>query len=256
MKNGPHPKRLEALRLLNGMGWTDVDVAHVFGLTSTTIAKYRAANDIPVAKTKYTQRINHEEALSLLTSGMSDRQIARQLNVHQTSVLGWRRRHGLSPSYRSGNAMPAETRRGIKKMLAQGATKDAVAAKFNVHRRTVQKIRSKMNAEGLRKAAVSNERLRNALRGDKDLMAKLNSAIGEKVPSHIREHAVFDMYGDLFECVLRVEDIEKRAPSYRSAAYKMCGDEWSHSRLDKEDENGLTLMDTLSDSGWSPDESW
>lgn len=251
-----HPKRRDAIILLNEAGWTDVEIGHALNAKSSSIWRYRTRFGLDTVPSKYRPKIVHDEALELYEMGLSDSEIARKFGASRSAISVWRKRNGLE---RNNEILPPPTpdvQKQIKKMLVAGASRAKISEKFGVSVAYLSRFRGKMKQDGLRKRGMTDASIRAKLRADRTLMPRLNKAIGGNVPLHIREHAVHDMYCDLFDCVLSLDQIEKRAPSYRSAAFKMCGDTWSHSRLDEEDENGLSLMDTLTNDEWDPQEGW
>lgn len=251
-----HSKRTEAIFLLNREGWNDTEIADAFGSNSRAIWALRKRNGVPAVGTKYGAKIDQAEAVRLHGAGWSDGRIARHFGADQSAVTKWRKRKGLPPNFLGVRHLSDETRKGVRKLLSHGATRAKVQERFGVAKKTSTTIRAKMKPEGLRKTGITDRALRARLRKLDRLLERLENAIGANTPAHIREHAVYDMYGDLFECVLSIDDIERRAPSYRAAAYEMCGDEWSHTRLDRVDDEGLSAMDLLADPASNNGSYW
>ncbi|NVD43503.1 hypothetical protein [Qipengyuania atrilutea] len=235
----------DAIAFLNSHGWTDVRIGNVVGRTDKAICQYRKSNGIPAAN--YRHRIDDRKAISMYEMGETDGAIARVLGVDQSAICYWRKRNGLKANFTGNAPLPKHTKRMAKALLKDGASKTQVATAVGCSVYSVQKIRRGMTSPHLRRTGLSNKDIRHRVRKDTRLLEKIEAAVGAKVPQEIREHASYDMYADLFEGVLSVELIEERASRYRNKAYSMCGSTFEHARLDAANDQGLTLLDRLSD---------
>ena len=234
-----------AIKTLNDSGWSDGQIGKAIGCTSKAVWGYRRRNDIsPV--TISVPKIVNSEALRMYENGESDAAIARKFKVDQTAAFYWRKRKGFPPNF-SAAPIPKEAERTARKMLKDGATRQQVADAIGCSPTTVQRVRAGMDSPHLRRTGVTNKCIQRRIRKDPGILKRIETAIGTKVPQDVREHASYDMYADLFEGVLSVELIEERASRYRNKAYSMCGSTFEHARLDAANDQGLTLLDRLSD---------
>lgn len=104
-----------------------------------------------------------------------------------------------------------------------------------------------MTDEGLRKSGVNGSSIRKSIINDPKLPQRIETAIGSRVPADIRMDAVNQMYVELLDGLLRPDQIESVAHKYRSKAFEMAGFNYSTRSIDEQDENGLSLADTLAD---------
>ena len=239
-------ERNEVFQILYELGWTEQKIARAFGLSKSAVNAWKRRSGIP---SRPRDVIDFEEGHRLHAEGASDPEIASKFGVTQSGVVKWRQRHGLSPNI-SKIELNDVQKRQIKQMLKEGGSAWAIGRHVGCNRNTVLKYRRSLSSPMLRASGRTDRTNRIAISKDDEILARITKAIGQNVPEHIREQAIFDLYGDLYEGKLVEEAIEMAAPRYRSAAYKMCGSTYEHSRLDAENNDGLRMIDTLADEDW------
>lgn len=104
-----------------------------------------------------------------------------------------------------------------------------------------------MDDEGLRGTGMNGMIIRARIVSDVTLPRRIEQAIGMRVPKDIRMEAVNDMYLELLDGKLQIDQIESAAPRFRSRAFSMAGYNYSTRSIDEEIEDGFSLADTLAD---------
>lgn len=238
------PQRFEAYRALYDAGWLDERIGNAFGLSRATICQWRRANGLPALIEP--QKIDRAFATSLYEEGLSDGEMGRALGVTQSGVTRWRQRFGLAPNIPRPSLTETQ-KRSARKLLRQGQTARDVGAAVGCSKQTIMRLRRGMNPKGLRKTGVTNLTIARRLRKDASVLPRIERAVGQFLPPHIREDAISELYVAVLSGQLAIDQIETQAASYRSKAWDMCGSAFSSVRLDEEDENGLRLVDCIPD---------
>lgn len=244
MPSTANQQRDEAVKILNGLGWTDTIIAKAINVSAQSVRNCRLRNNI--SATVRHNRIDNKAALDLHDKGLNDNEIAKQLGVDTSAVCKWRRRRSL-PAQSNNQPLTDEQKRLARKMLREGATKARVAEAVGCSKETIRSIRSAMSTEGLRRTGLTDRSITASIRDDPNIWSRIEKAIGRINPSHIREDAVHEMYADVLEGKLPVNLIEAKASRYRSRAYNMCGFRFGSISLNAENDNGLTLAETIAD---------
>lgn len=240
--------RLKALRDLHSLGWNDKDAAEIFAVSGPTIRKWRGI--LGLGPNLRYNRVDQVRARELYDAGESDRAIARALEVDPSAITLWRQKLGLKVRPHPSR-LSDEKRRAARKLLRQGASSPAVMAEIGCCKKTVMRLRKAMQKEPLRKGGANDKSTRIRVMRDPTIRLRMAAAIGDQVPQDIRNDAIADMYLDVLEGRLAIDQIERRAGTYRSKAFDMCGSKFGAVSLDAENEDGLTLLDTLADDSWS-----
>lgn len=195
----------------------------------------------------FAQKIDSARALAMYDEGASDAVIAKACGVSASGICYWRRKHGLPRTACNDNRLTSSQIRQAKNMLRNGATRAQVAAYLGISVTAVQRLRREMSTTGLRPTGVCGITIRKAVIKDEDLPRRIEKAIGMRVPRDIRLEAVNDMYLELLDGRLRVDQIESAAPRFRSRAFSMNCFNYSTRSINEEDENGFSIADTLAD---------
>lgn len=237
-------QRDEAVRILNGLGWPDTAIAGALNVSAQTVCKTRKINNIgPVIR---HNRIDDKAAIELHSKGLNDQEISRELDVDPSAVCKWRTKHSL-PAHNVKPSLSDAQKRLARRMLREGASRASVAKAVGCCKETIQSIRDAMPSKGLRKTGQTDRNITASIRDDSDIWPRIEKAIGRINPSHIREDAVHEMYADVLEGRLSADLIEAKASRYRSRAYNMCGFRFGYVSLNAENDNGLTLAETIAD---------
>lgn len=109
------------------------------------------------------------------------------------------------------------------------------------------KLRKKMPADGLRRYGITNRIIRAQVLKDAGLERRIRKAIGDGLPTDVKQDAVSDLYLAVLDCQVGCEHIEKVAPSYRNRAFGLCGSRFGPRSLDEELGDDFTLGDLLED---------
>lgn len=247
MANRYPPERDDAFLSLYESGWSDRKIAQAFSVSPPAVAYWRTKVGLPAQQR--ARLIDEEEGRQMHSDGASDPDIASRFGVTQSSVVRWRQKRGLPANITKPELDEAADRK-IRKMLAQGASSSAIQRAVGHSKPAILARRKQVRSAHLRQTGVSDKALR--LRADKqpDLIQRIREAVGEGIPVSVRDHAVMDLFGDLYDGLLVEGAIESAAPSYRSRAYAMCGSSYEHSRLDAETDDGRRLIDTIADENW------
>lgn len=195
----------------------------------------------------FNPKIDSARALAMYDEGASDREIAVAFGVTASGVCLWRKRHGLARVACNDNRLTLAQIRQAKNMLRHGATRAQIAGHLGISQSSVQTLRRGMDDLSLRRTGVSNTSIRNAVIADEGLLARIEKAIGLRVPRDIRMDAANEMYLDLLEGALPIDQVERAAPRYRSRAFGLNGFNHSTRSIDEQDESGFSLADTLAD---------
>jgi transposase len=247
---------MDAIEILNREGWNDSQIGTALGSSSKAIRAMRKRRGIASVDTKYAPKIDHSKAFELYREGWSDGQIARHFGAHQTGVWRWRERHGLPPNVEQSPRMGKEDKRKIDKLLGRGMSARKACKRSGFSRGSIMRRSRKRKLEGRRATGITDRVLLKKIEDTTAIMSRIQSALGVKLPADILEQASQEMYCDLIDCALDADLIERRAASYRNEAFAMCGSKYGAVRLDEPDENGLTLLDTLTNDQWDPETGW
>ena len=247
MAKKPPLERDEAFRVLTDLGWSDIKIGRAFGISDAAIYHWRRKHGI--VRTNERKTVDNDAALKLYHQGALDAEIASQLGVTKSGVTKWRKRRGL-PRNSVPVLLTKDQFRDIDRMLKAGGSAPAISAAIGCSLNTVLSRRKRLSSPFLRPSGITDQAQRSRMSKDPEVLVRIKTAIGEKVPDHIRDHAALDLYGDVYDGLVSTEAIEAVARKYRSSAYEMCGSAYEHSRLDAENEDGARLLDTIPDEKW------
>lgn len=239
--------RNEAFLVLYELGWNDKKIAEAFSLARNSVAYWREKMGLP--SRNRANIIDEQGGREMHRGGASDPEIAKRYGVTQSGVVKWRKRRSL-PANIPRPGIDDASERKIRKMLAQGASSSAIQRELGHSKPCILARRKGVKSPHLRQSGVSDKSLRLRANKRPDLIDRIRVAIGDRVPQTVRDHAVMDLFGDLYDGLLIEDAIESVAPSYRSRAYAMCGSAYEHSRLDADNNDGLRLIDTIADENW------
>lgn len=245
MVNKATDLKLQAVSDLHSLGWTEQNIAELLDVSKRTVAAWKKNLKIEPR----FNRIDSAHAQALYEAGESDCSIARLLSVDQSSVTSWRQKRGL-PTKRPRIRYSDDEKQAARKLLKQGASSNAVMSEIGCSKRTALSLRQSIPSSNLRKVGLTDKIVRQQIASNNSITTRISQAIGCKLPRDIRDDAIAEMYADLFEGRLSIDQIEARAASYRSRAYGMCGSKYGAISIDAEDENGLTLADRLADPAY------
>lgn len=186
-----------------------------------------------------------EERQLMYAEGLSDREIARRQSVDRTAIVGWRQRNGLPANH----ARPCNSAAPMRRLLHDLGFGSAAIAKY----------------QGCNPASVRDWRKRNNLppcadKGRKDarlalrkLQTRIVKAIGRSLPPDIAADAAAALMMAVIEGTVRLGEIEKVAPRFRSHALTEYANAFAFSSLDQDLPNfeGLRPIDMLVDEASS-----
>lgn len=241
-------ERRLAFRALYDAEWSDQAIARVLKASPTTVERWRNDEGLAPHFSVYSQKIDHDAALVMYHDGASDGEIARHFNATQSGVTRWRQRVGLEPNFAGLQPFDGDTRRRARRMLCRGAARFQVAEEFGVGAHsTISRWRRKISDPGLRRPGLTNISIRRQVLRDATIHGRIVKALGKALPGEVREEATIAMYTDVLDGRLLVGLIEREAPSYRSAAFSICGSNYGPRSLDEENEDGWALGSTIQD---------
>lgn len=195
----------------------------------------------------FTPKIDNVQALAMYCDGASDAVIARAFGVTPRGAAQWRERCRLPAGPSKSTCLPKEQIRRAKSLLKGGFTIMQVAAEVGISDFSVKRIRREMKTKGAFEGRGNVQAQRSLVQRDASLPSRIEKAIGLRVPRDIRMEAVNDMYLALLEGRITLDQIESAAPRFRSRAFSMTCFNYSGPSLDEDNDNGLSLAETLED---------
>lgn len=240
-------ERDQAWTILHATGWTDYKIARAFEIGESAVRRWRGAQSLPPNGVRKIANVDYGVVLRLYRDGHNDHEIAREVGIDPSTICKWRRSKGLPAQKSADPSLDAAAVRKAKKMLRLGATKEQVAAEISVHKRTIQRIRSKMSDAGLRKHGLNTLAVQRQARAGSSLLTRIENAIGKKVPSNVRYEAALALYTEVLEGRIAPDYIEQQAPRFRNEAWSLCGSRFGPRSLDEENDDGWSLGDALAD---------
>lgn len=240
------PDFYEAIRALNGLGWTDTRISRAFGRTVKMIALHRSKLGLAPAPSKFRSKIDTPAGLEMWDAGASDNDLAKFFGSTQSAATQWRHRMRLKRNFEPIARTDERKVREAQKLLKLGASRDHVASKLYLSVTTITKIRKGMGPAGLRKTGHTNRVMRARALNDTSLLDRITEAIGRGLPQDVRQDAVDELYLAVLSGEVTADRIAELAPRYRSAAYSMNYGDYARVSL-TEDRDGWCLQDNLED---------
>ncbi len=228
-------------------GWSDRRIAKDLQTAPSKVRQWRERNALLPHCRPRPKKIDDARAIEMLKLGKSDGAIAKVMGVTKSGVLKWRQRRGFDAGVGAPAKIPVADRRAAMKLLRQGLTAKDAGIRVGWSKGSMRKLRRQMDDAGLRKTGVTNRAIRGQVLGQADLMERIAQAVGTQCPAHIREEAVADLYLAVLSGEVATDQIEARAANFRGKAWEMCGSAFGAVSLDKEDENGLRMIDQIAD---------
>ena len=132
---------------------TNAEISEIMGISSTTIAKWRKAADIPNStasnnSTKYSKEI-YEEAIKLMLEEKSYKEIEQVLGVNRSTLSDWRRRAGLELIKRAPSVeITPDLINDIIDFFREGLTIGEICKKTGLNRRKIKQIHAEETLAG------------------------------------------------------------------------------------------------------------
>lgn len=240
------PDFYEAIKALNGLGWTDTRIARAFGRTVKMIILHRSKIGVSPAPSKFRSKIDTPAGMKMWGAGASDNDLAKFFGSTQSAATQWRHRMGLKRNFEPIARTDERTVREAQKLLRLGASRGHVASKLYLSITTITKIRKSMAPVGLRKTGHTDREMRAKALNDTTLLDRITEAIGKGLPLDALQDAVDELYLAILSGEVSADRIAELAPKYRSAAYSLNYGDYARVSL-TEDRDGWCLQDNLED---------
>ena len=240
--------RREAFAILHQAGWSDGRIGRALRMNKNSVRNWRVTAGLAPNSSAHTAKIDDKEALERYYRGESDGQIARAFNATQGGVTRWRWRNNLPPNFERSPQISRDAKRRAKSMLRLGATKRQVANAIGASCvESIRKIRHEMTDSGLRRHGLTNRSIRARVLKDRTIYRRIETAIGNGLPSDVKCDAVDELYLAVLDGLVDEQFIEQEARRYRSRAINMNGSLFGPRSLDSENESGWSLSNLIED---------
>ena len=104
-----------------------------------------------------------------------------------------------------------------------------------------------MTDSGLRRHGLTNRSIRARVLKDRTIYRRIETAIGNGLPSDVKCDAVDELYLAVLDGLVDEQFIDQEARRYRSRAINMNGSLFGPRSLDSENESGWSLSNLIED---------